>query len=105
MEEIKQRSAQKEIDFLAAMNDLKGKKVKLLKTVDAFQDDVTNSFIIRFGAAKDQVVFLHPSIDLSEMNPLQISGGWKDGGWTLRISNSCLSKQFYNFLYSLILRA
>jgi len=36
------------------------------------QNGVARSFIVGFGAAKDHATILHPSMDLSEMNPCKI---------------------------------
>ncbi|KAK6646238.1 hypothetical protein PHAVU_L003437 [Phaseolus vulgaris] len=81
MDEIKEKSTQKEVDLLRAMEDLKKRENELSKIVGALQDDVASSFIVGFEVVKDQAVVFHPSIDLSDINPCKtvVDGKIVDG--------------------------
>ncbi|KAK7353840.1 hypothetical protein VNO80_19293 [Phaseolus coccineus] len=78
---MKERSAKREANLLNAIDALKGKEAEFFKTMDVLQHDMASSFIVGFEAAKDQAAILHPSMDLSEMNPCKtaVDGKIVDG--------------------------
>jgi len=56
MEELKEKSAQKEANLQRAIENTKKREKELSKIIDALQDDVASSYIVGFEAAKDQAV-------------------------------------------------
>lgn len=45
------------------------KETKFSKTINTVKDDATQSYIVGFEAAMEQVALLHPSVDFSEFSP------------------------------------
>ncbi|ESW32997.1 hypothetical protein PHAVU_001G035000 [Phaseolus vulgaris] len=59
-----------QIDQLKKENEDKQQKISQHETkIELLKDDVTNTFIVGFEAALEQVAAVHPSVDLSLMDP------------------------------------
>jgi len=48
------------------------KREDLIKAIDSFKQDVAQSYLVGFEAALEQASAVHPTMDLSELDPSKI---------------------------------
>jgi len=44
----------------------------LIKATESFKQDAAQSYLVRFEATLEQIVVVHPTLDLSELDPGKI---------------------------------